>query len=77
MVLRESLFVCAAGIALGVPLALWGSRLRQSRLFGLTPQDPWAFGGALIAIVLVTLGASLLLARRVSSVDPMVALRYE
>jgi predicted permease len=77
MVLRESIYVCAAGIAVGIPLALWGSRLLQSTLFGLSPQDPWVYGATLVAIVLVTLGASLIPARRASSVDPMVALRYE
>jgi predicted permease len=47
MILRESLIVCLAGIAIGLPLAMGCSRLLQSMLFGVKPGDPLTFVGAL------------------------------
>jgi predicted permease len=77
MVLRESLLIAAIGVAVGLPLAFAGARLLKSMLFGLGPADPLTFVLALIGIAAVTLFAALLPARRASSIDPMVALRYE
>lgn len=77
MVLRESLLVCAFGVAIGFPAAIACSRLLRSMLFDLPPGDPLTFVLALLAISLVTLLAAAMPARRASSVDPIVALRYE
>jgi ABC-type antimicrobial peptide transport system permease subunit len=77
MVLRENLAVGVAGLVLGLPLAIAGARLLRSTLFGLGPNDPLSFAGALAGIVAVTLLASLIPARRAASVDPMRALRME
>ena len=77
MVLRESLLIGGAGITVGTPLAFAGARLMGSMLFRLDPHDALSFGGALLGIALVALGASLIPARRAMRVDPMVALRYE
>lgn len=77
MVLRESLFVSVVGVAMGVPLAVIGAQWMRSTLFGLEPNDALSFVSALFGIAAVTLGASLLPARRAASVDPIVALRYE
>ena len=41
------------------------------------PGDPISFGIALVAVTLVTLGASLAPARRAATLDPMRALRSE
>jgi predicted permease len=77
MVLRESLIVCAAGIAVGLPVAIACSRLLRSMLFNLSPLDPLAFAMALVGVCVVTLLATAIPARRASSVNPIVALRYE
>ena len=77
MIVRESLIVAVVGIAMGVPLAIMGSRWLASTLFGLTPGDPLSFGIALAAVTLVTIGASLAPARRAATLDPMRALRSE
>ena len=77
MVLRESLTVCAAGIVVGLPVAMVCSRLLRSMLFNLSPFDPVAFLVALVGVSVVTLLATAIPARRASSVNPIVALRYE
>ena len=77
MVMRESLLVCAAGIALGLPLALAAARLLRSSLFGVSPFDPSTLLFALAGLVAVALLASLIPARRATAVDPMVALRAD
>ena len=77
MILRESLIMAAVGIGLGLPLAFAGARLLKSMLFGLSPSDPLTFFFALCGMAAVALVSALLPASRASSVDPMVALRYE
>jgi ABC-type antimicrobial peptide transport system permease subunit len=77
MVLRETAVIVLAGIAVGVPAAWVGSTLLKTRLFGLTPHDPWSIGLSVAATLVVTMLASYIPARRASRVDPMVALRYE
>lgn len=77
MVLRESFIVTLIGVAIGVPLAITASRLLRSMLFNLSPVDPISFIAALTGMALITILASAIPARRASSVDPIVALRYE
>jgi predicted permease len=77
MVLRESLIIAFLGIAVGLPLAFAGALVLKSMLFGCGPADPTTFAIALVGIIAVALSAALWPARRASSVDPMVALRYE
>ncbi len=77
MVMRESLALVIAGVAIGLPAALAAPRLISSMLFGLTPTDPPTIGMATLAMIGVTLLAAYLPARRASKVEPMVALRYE
>jgi predicted permease len=77
MVLRETLLLTFAGLAVGLPCALAASRLLGNMLFGVSASDP-----ATLAIVAITLAAVAALAgyipaRRAMRVDPMVALRYE
>lgn len=77
MVLRESLMLLAAGLALGLPIALYAVRLVRSQLFGVSPFDPQIFIAATVGIALVTLVSAWFPARRAAGVDPMAALRCE
>jgi predicted permease len=77
MVLRESLGIALAGIAVGFPLVWFTTRLLRAQLFHLSPHDPVTMATATVAILVVTIVCSLLPAHRASRVDPMVALRNE
>ena len=77
MVIRESLALYLVGAVLGVPAAIAVARLLKATLFGLQPEDPATFAAVLTGIAVVALAASLEPARRASSVDPMVALRFQ
>jgi len=77
MVLRESLLISAVGIFVGTPLAFVGTRVMQSMLFGLGPNDVLSFAAAVLCVTLVAIAAGLMPARRAATMDPIAALRYE
>jgi ABC-type antimicrobial peptide transport system permease subunit len=77
MVLRDSLVLISAGIILGLPLALGGTRWLSSFLFGVQRVDPLAIGSAVLLIFVMALLAGYLPARRAAKIDPMRALRHE
>ena len=75
MILRETIGLVVAGLALGGGLAYAASRLIDSRLYGVAPQDPLTLASATGLLLLVALGAAYLPARRASRLEPMAALR--
>ena len=77
MVLRESLWVLLAGLAVGIPLTLFAVRPLKAMLYKMSPLDPMSLVLALGVMVLVSTIAALVPARRAASVDPMQALRTE
>jgi predicted permease len=77
MVMRHSLALIGAGLAIGLPLSLWLSKLTTSLLFGVTPGDPLTIGSAILVLIAVAALAGYLPARRAARVDPMTALRHE
>ncbi len=77
LVVGEGMRPVAAGIAVGLVLALGASRLLASFLLGVSPLDALAFAGAAAVLTAVALAASYLPARRAAAADPVRALRAE
>ena len=77
MVLRQALLLALAGVAAGVPLALWAGTFVASQLYGLTPRDPVTLIFTAAVLVAVASLARYLPARRAALVDPARALKSE
>jgi predicted permease len=77
MVLREVVLLAAAGLAIGVPMALAVSRLVESFLFGLKPTDPAALLLSVVILALAAAVAGYVPAHRASRIEPTTALRHE
>jgi predicted permease len=77
MVLRDTLILVAAGLVVGLPLAWFASRYLASQLYQLSAHDPWSFAAAGVGVLLVSLVAGFIPARRAASIEPMRALRTE
>ncbi len=77
LIVGQGLKLTAAGLLLGVLVALALTRQLSSLLFGVSAYDPWAYGSVVLILVFVALLACYIPARRATRVDPLVALRYE
>jgi ABC-type antimicrobial peptide transport system permease subunit len=77
LVLRQSLGMIFAGVAVGIAAALAAGRLLERLVEGMRPSEPATFGVMVAVLVVAALFASFVPARRASRVDPMSALRQE
>jgi ABC-type antimicrobial peptide transport system permease subunit len=77
MILKQGSAVALAGGATGVIVALAGSRLMASLLYGITPRDPWVFVITTLLLLIVSALACWLPARRAARLSPLEALRVD
>ncbi len=77
MVLRQGLGVVGIGLALGLVIALAGTRLLSGLFVGIKPSDPLTFAVVILLLTGIALFACWIPARRATRIDPLVALRYE
>jgi ABC-type antimicrobial peptide transport system permease subunit len=75
--MREIGLLIFAGIVVGLPVAIFGTRLVQNMLYGLRGTDPFSLTAAVVLLLFAGVTAGYLPARRASLVDPVVALRDE
>lgn len=75
LVLRQSLVLAAAGVALGVPAAYLTSPLLESLLFGVLPHDVPTLAAAAATMLAVAACAGTLPAIRAARLEPLQALR--
>jgi putative ABC transport system permease protein len=77
MVMRQGMTMVIAGLGLGVVGALALTRLMTSLLFSVEPTDPVTFLAVGVVLIAVAALSCFIPARRVTTIDPMIALRSE
>jgi predicted permease len=77
MILRECTWLAAAGIAAGIAAALGLTRMVQSMLYGIRPDDPLTLSAGVLLLLTVALAATWIPAQRAAHLQPMDALRCE
>lgn len=77
LILKSGMLLVTIGLTIGLLGALALTRLMTTLLFEVSPTDPITFGAVVLCVVLATLLACYIPARRATKVDPLVALRYE
>jgi ABC-type antimicrobial peptide transport system permease subunit len=75
--LFEGLSLAAAGVALGIPLALLPGKTASTPLFGISPGDATTLTGVVIAVGTLAVLATSIPSIRASRLDPIAALRPE
>jgi predicted permease len=77
LVMRKSIVQLAIGLFLGLGLALLASGALQPVLYHVNPRDGAVFAAVVATLALASLIASFLPARRVTKIDPVLALAAE
>jgi putative ABC transport system permease protein len=76
-VLRDGLRLTAAGLLIGLAVALVLTRFMQGLLFEVKPLDPTVFASVTILLTVVAAAACAVPAARATRVDPAMVLRDE
>jgi ABC-type antimicrobial peptide transport system permease subunit len=77
MFVRHGLVLAGVGVTIGLGAAASLTRLMSTLLYGITPLDPMTYAAVPVILVIATVLASYLPARRAVCVDPVEALRSE
>lgn len=77
MILRQGMKLVIVGLALGAIGAFALARVMSGLLFGIEATDPVTFIGVGVVLASVAAAATLMPARRATTIDPMMALRAD
>ena len=77
LILWRGLFLTIMGLAIGLAVAFASTRFLETQLYEVKVYDPLTFVAVGLVLMVVSLLACYLPARRAAKVDPLVALRYE
>jgi putative ABC transport system permease protein len=77
LVVGQGMRLTLIGVAIGIALSFVAGRYLSSMLFNTPPRDPITLVAVALGLVVVSVCACFIPARRATLIDPMVALREE
>jgi len=77
LVVRQNAPALAGGLAVGLLLAVGESLVLRSELNGMSPADPFAYLGVLLAMLGAGVAACIIPALRAARTEPNTVLHYE
>jgi len=77
LVVGRGLVISVIGAVVGLAAAFQLTRALAGMLYGVTATDPLVFAGVPLLLIVVSVLASYVPARKAAKIDPLVALRYE
>jgi predicted permease len=77
MVIRGAIVQASVGLALGVPIAVFGARYMADQLYHVRSYDPLSLAVAVLVLSASAMLAAFLPARRAANIEPLTALRME
>ncbi len=77
MMVRQGMVLVSVGLACGLLVAVPAGRRMQNMLFDLSGTDPVTFGAVGAALLAVAVTATYVPARRLTRIDPALALRAD
>ena len=77
MIVGQGMLLALTGVVIGLAVAVLGTRVMESLLFGVSTRDLTTFLGIPLVLAAIAFLSIYIPARRAMKVDPMVALRQE
>ncbi|MEP6763038.1 MAG: ABC transporter permease [Gemmatimonadaceae bacterium] len=77
MVMRQGVVLSGIGLAIGLVASIWGTRLLEASLYGVTASDPVSYAAGAVVLFGLAIVACISPTRRALRIDPMVAMRAD
>jgi len=77
LVVRQNAAALVGGLAAGLLLAVAESLVLRSELYGMSPADPFAYVGVLLAMLAAGVAACIVPARRAARTEPNTVLHHD
>ena len=77
LVMRRGVLLVGTGLAIGIAVSLALGRVVAGLLYGVTPTDSTTLATVTVLVIVISVSATYIPARRAARLDPIIALRSE
>jgi predicted permease len=77
LILSSAFVQVGIGLAIGIPVTIFGGRVMANKLFGVTPHDPMVLAITAIVLAIAAFFAAVIPARRAAQTEPTSAMRAQ